>query len=100
MKYFFGQVPHQDVDMFGEDGLFEYNGDFYYNMVEFGTNPGGEEDLVIADTVGRLVPVSIDHIGTLIQVLQDIQNTLDEVETGKSAHAAIFDENEIRTFEW
>jgi len=100
MKYFFGQVPAEDVNMFGDEGLFEYNGDSYYNMVEFGTNPGGTDDLVIADSIGRLVPVSIEHIGTLIQVLEDIQETLSMIEAGKAAEAAIFDEDEIRVFEW
>jgi len=100
MKYFFGQVPAQDVKMFGDEGLFEYDGDFYYNWVEFGTNPGGADDLVIADTVGRLVPVSIEHIGTLIEVLEDIQATLDQVKAGKAAEVSIFNPDEIRTFEW
>ena len=100
MKYYFGQVPSQDVEMFGDEGLFEYSGDYYYNMVEFGTNPSGDEDLVISDSVGRLVPVSIDHMGTLIEVLQDIQETLDAVQNGKNAHEAIFNPEEIRVLEW
>ena len=100
MKYFIGQVPGQDVDMFGDEGLYEYGGDSYYNMVEFGTNPGGTEDFVITDTVGRSIPISIEHIGILIEVLQDIQATLDMIESGKAAEAAILNPDEIRTFEW
>ena len=100
MKYFIGQVASEDLDMHGTDGLFEYAGDCYYNMVEFGTNPGGAEDFVISDTCGRAVPISIEQLSVLIQTLQDIQETLEAIETGKAAQIAIFDEDEIRTFEW
>ena len=100
MKYFIGQVPSQDVDMFGDEGLFEYSGDYYYNMVEFGTNPGSTEDFVISDTAGRSIPLSIEHLSVIIQALEDIQDTLNTIEAGKAAEASIIDENEIRTFEW
>lgn len=100
MKYFIGQVASEEMDTIGEDGLFEYGGDYYYNMVEFGTNPGGAEDFVISDTCGRSVPISIEQLAVLIETLQDIQETLAAIENGKAAQAAIFDEDEIRTFEW
>lgn len=100
MKYYFGQVPNEDVEMFGDEGLFEYCGDLYYNMVEFGTNPGGQEDFVIADSVGRSIPISIEHINGLIQVLEDIQSTMYAIESGKAAQEALFNADEIRVLEW
>lgn len=99
MKYYFGQIPAGDADMFGDE-LFVDAGDAYYGMVEFGTNPGGIDDFVISDTAGRSIPLSIDHIDTIIQVLEDIKNTLDQVQTGKDALVAIYNPDEIRTFEW
>lgn len=100
MRFFIGKVPARDVEMFGEEGLFEYDGDLYYNMIEWGTNPGGAEDFMISDAVGRRIPVSTDHLGYLIEALQDIQNTLDTIEAGKNAEAAIYSNDEVRTFEY
>jgi hypothetical protein len=100
MKYYFGQVPSEDVQMFGEDDLFEYNGDYYYNQLEVGTTPGGMEDFTITDTVGRSVPLSTDHLDTLIQVLQDIQENIEAIKNGKRIEEMIFDATEIRTVEW
>lgn len=99
MKYFIGQVPAIDVINFGTDDLFEYGGDYYYNVIEFGTNPGGMEDFVISDTVGRSLPISIEHISVLIEALEDIQGSLESIQVGKNAEEFI-NSNEIRTLEW
>jgi len=99
MKYFIGQVPATDVINFGTEDLFEYNDDYYYNTIEFGTNSGGMEDFVISDTVGRSVPISIEHINVLIEALQDIQESLEAIQAGKNAEEFI-NSDEIRTLEW
>jgi hypothetical protein len=99
MKYFIGQVAAEDIRDFGVDGLFEYGGDYYYNVIEFGTNAGGMEDFVISDTAGRSIPLSTEHISTLIEILTDIQESLEAIETGKNTQEFI-NSNEIRIFEW
>ena len=44
---------------------------FYYG-VEFGSNPGGFEDLVIYDGIGRSLPVDIESVPALIRTLQQV----------------------------
>lgn len=74
MKINFAQVPDTDVDMFGDDGLFgpDSNGDFYYNFVEFGTNPGGFDEVAIIDGCDRYMPIAVEHIPELIRALAEV----------------------------
>jgi len=73
MKINFAQVPAEDVDTFGDDGLFgpDEGGNFYYNYVEFGTNAGGMEEVAIADGCGRYMPIAVDNIPELIKALSE-----------------------------
>ncbi len=73
MKYYFGKVPAQDVNAFGDEGLFEHEGAYFYNQLEIGSNPGGAEDFVISDTAGRSIPIATDMIPELARVLLDIK---------------------------
>ncbi len=71
MKINFAQVPHEDIDMFGEDNLFgpDESGEFYYNFVEYGTNPGGTDEVAIVDGCNRYMPIAVDNIPDLIVAL-------------------------------
>lgn len=71
MKINFAQVPHQDVDVFGDNNLFgpDESGNFYYNYVEFGTNPGGTDEVAIVDGCDRFMPIAVDSIPDLINAL-------------------------------
>lgn len=73
MKINFAQVPHQDIDTFGDDNLFgpDDTGNFYYNYVEFGTNPGGTEEVAITDGCNRYMPITVEHIPDLISALAE-----------------------------
>lgn len=77
MKIYFSQVPHEDIDTFGDEGLLGPNkaGDFFYNQVEFGTNPGGLDEVAISDGVGRYMPLCVETIPQLIQALEFFYNT-------------------------
>lgn len=77
MKIYFSQVPHEDIDTFGDEGLLGPNeaGDFFYNQVEFGTNPGGIEEVAISDGCDRYIPISVDTIPELIEALTVFYNT-------------------------
>lgn len=74
MKINFAQVSHEDVDTFGDDGLFGPNedGEFFYNTVEFGTNAGGLDEVAIHDTAGRYMPITVEHIPGLIAALHEV----------------------------
>jgi hypothetical protein len=71
MKIYFNQVPDADVEFFGDSGIFGPNDadNFFYNYVEFGSNPGGIEEVMIADGCDRGVPLNMDAIPDLIQAL-------------------------------
>lgn len=100
MKFLIGQVSTQDLEMFGDEGHFEHDGDLFYNMVEIGTNPGGIDDFVISDSIGRSVPLSTEHLSEIISALTNIQSYLETINEGKLAEAAIY-EDEIHThFHW
>lgn len=81
MKYFFGQ----ELDTCGIDTDLMFTtkeGDAFYYQVEFGTNAGGTDDIVIADNIGRAVPVSVDALPSLIIILTQvlkINSILEEV---------------------
>lgn len=100
MKFLIGQVPQQDLATFGDEGLFEHDGDLFYHQVEIGTNPGGIEDLVISDGIGRSVPVSTEHLHELINALTSIQNYLETVNEGKLAEAGLYEDEVHYTVSW
>lgn len=98
MKINFAQVTPADVDTFGEQGLFgpDTSGNYYYNYVEFGTNPGGTEEVAIGDGCDRSIPLTIDSIPELIvalgecykiaKVLESSQRIQDYVSTDTQAY--------------
>ena len=98
MKYLFAQVQPQDVDMFGRDGLFEADGEYFYNQVEIGTNPGGMEDFTISDTCNRSVPLSVDSIDALIEVLQEIKASIETIQNGEAMLQAMFNNEYPQVF--
>jgi hypothetical protein len=99
MKYYFGKVPAQDVNTFGDDGLFEHDGTYYYNQLEIGSNPGGYEDFVISDTCGRSIPISTDMIPGLARVLLDIKLMMGTIEEADALVADLADKEVVVVFE-
>jgi len=72
MKINFARVSYEELDFFTESNMFgpDENGDFYYNYVEFGTNSGGTEEVVIVDGCARYMPIPVEHIPELIEALK------------------------------
>ena len=72
MKIYFNQVPDSDVQDFGDSGLFGPNDsdNFFYNYVEYGSNPGGLEEVMIADGCDREIPINMEAIPDLVRALQ------------------------------
>lgn len=99
MKYFIGKVPAEDLEVFGTGDLFEHEGNYYYNSVEFGSNPGGTDDFVISDTCGRSIPLSTDLINALIGTLVDIRCTMHAIEGAQELEECLEDPHCIHTFE-
>lgn len=74
MRIFIGEASAQDMEVFGTDGLIENQGSFYSLEVEYGSNPGGTEDVVIRDGCGRSIPVSVQDVFALCKALSECSN--------------------------
>ena len=70
MNIYFGAVKKSEVE--DEDGMFVSddapNHMFYYG-VEYGTNPGGTDEVLIFDGIDRSVPIDIENVPALISAL-------------------------------
>lgn len=98
MKYYFGKVPAQDVTAFGDEGLFEHEGEYFYNQLEIGSNPGGTEDFVISDTCGRSIPLATEMIPELARVLLDIKLMMGTISEAEALQEDLADSEIIVTF--
>jgi hypothetical protein len=54
-----------------QDGAFQVLDKHFYNFVEFGTNPGGLDEVAIVDGCGRYIPICMNDVPDLIAALQD-----------------------------
>lgn len=84
MKFYFGQVPERDVETFGAEGLYYNEDNYYYYCVEFGSNPGGVDDIVLRDTAGRMVPVATQYMLELATILAECNNIYCELENARA----------------
>lgn len=75
MKINFGKVPHQHLDEFSDGNYYgpDQQGNFYYFQAEFGSNPGGTEDVLISDTCGRQLPIGVSEIPSTIKMLAEVR---------------------------
>jgi hypothetical protein len=95
MKFYFGEVPEQDATEFGIDSLFEKDGSYYYYCVEYGSNPGGFDDIMISDTCNREVPVSVENLQNLVSILQECMALSMEVAESVELVKDLEDNNKI-----
>lgn len=75
MNIYFGRANEDEFDisdLFEVDEHGETN--YYYNGVEFGTNPGGVEEVRIFDTCNRSIPICVESIPELVAALQHCWN--------------------------
>lgn len=73
MKMYFSKADQND---FG--GVFEVNGNRFYNCVEFGSNPGGIEEVLISDSSDRAVPIYMGDLPALKAIIDDILENFDK----------------------
>lgn len=84
MKIYYGlNTDADELDMFGTSGLLEFEDNYFSGAVEFGTNPGGLEDVTISDGCGRSIPISIAYVPQLISVLKEMQAIHEEISEGE-----------------
>jgi hypothetical protein len=97
MKIYFSQVPHDDIDNFGDEGLLGPNkdGEFFYNQVEFGTNPGGIDEVTISDGCNRSIPICVDTIPDLMTALAQCYNMKRMIDFGDNVTAVAESNEEV-----
>lgn len=72
MKFLINKISQEDINAFGSDGYLEADsGDFYSYQVEFGTNPGGLDEVAISDGCDRYIPVAIENVPGIIAALRE-----------------------------
>jgi hypothetical protein len=75
MRIYFAEADMSDDEFeYHLEGAFKYRGKYYWNYVEFGTNAAGTEEFVIHDGCERLMPLCVDKIDDLIDVLEQVRN--------------------------
>lgn len=88
MKFLINKISKQDLNEFGSDGYLEAdNGDFYSYQVEFGTNPGGLDEVALSDGCDRYVPVAIENVPGIIAALQEAYSLHREISMAESLKA-------------
>jgi len=85
MKIYVGQVAQDEVDEFGEEGLIgpNFDGNYFGQYVEYGTNPGGLDEIAIGDGCNRMVPITIETLPDLIAALQEVQSNVQKITEAK-----------------
>lgn len=89
MKTFFSPCASVDADDIQGQGVFSVADKYFYNYVEFGTNPGGIDEVSIVDGCGRYMPVCIDDVPDLIAALQDMYQTAQEIALAERVLACV-----------
>lgn len=91
MKIYFGEINEHELEEWGTDGLLQRDGRYFSGAVEFGSNSGGIDDVVISDGCGRSIPLSVEHLkqiavafnecGTIYNEIVDAQRLQEEVQS-------------------
>lgn len=84
MKIYFNQVADSDVEFFGDSGLFgpNENDNFFYNYVEYGSNPGGLDEVAIVDGCDRMIPLNMEAIPDLVRALEKAYDMWAQIKFG------------------
>lgn len=82
MKINFAQVSPEELDYFGSDELFKSTDGtkYFYFTAEYGTNPGGMDEVAIHDGCNRYMPIAVDNIPDMIKALQELHSIAKEIE--------------------
>lgn len=83
MKIYFSQAKLDEYTDITEVFCSESSGPYYWNYVEYGTNPGGLDEVAIHDTVGRFIPISIDSLDELIYALNRVKEISNDINRGE-----------------
>jgi hypothetical protein len=95
MKINFALVPDENLEFDGTEHLFgpDDYGNYFYNTVEFGTNPGGLDEVTIHDTCERYMPISIEAIPELVKALQECYQIAHHLKAAEEVQEAVLAED-------
>lgn len=86
MNIYFGRAPADEFDF---SDLFKVKRndevEHYYQAVEFGTNPGGTDEVRIYDTCNRSIPIAVETIPELVEALNHCYNMHEKLRDAKAA---------------
>lgn len=102
MKIFFGAVDYDPSEADASE-LFltkEEPTKYFYYQLEWGTNAGGMDDVMLRDTCGREVPISIDHIENLIDALARVRDLNNDIRRGESVKEEVEGDTEETVTSW
>lgn len=71
MQIYFGAVPQDQV--FDADAMFVSEQDddnYFYYGIEYGSNPGGKDEVLVYDGLDRMVPIDIESVPAMIRALE------------------------------
>lgn len=95
MKAYFSKHDNE----FYLDNSFEYDGAHFENCVEFGSNPGGLDEFVISDATGRSIPLCIEDIDDLINILEHIKISSCQIDHYEQVINNILNDDYIVTYD-
>lgn len=101
MKIYFGLNDKND-EWFEDSGSFLCDADnqYYYNYVEFGTNPGGMDEVAIHDGCERMIPIALEHLDQLIEALTRVKELNNEIQAGQAAEELVQGNSEEAILGW
>lgn len=97
MQIYFGQVPETACSP--DDTVFVIKDDNYldpqafYYALEYGSGPGGTDDIMIYDTVGRRVPIDVNSIPELMLALEEVLKISETIANGEKLSKQVADES-------
>jgi hypothetical protein len=94
MKIYFGSQEQDSV--LDDDGMFYTSTEpdhYFYYGVEFGSNPGGVNEVTIFDGCERTVPIDIESIPALIEALQRCYSMHEQLEEAEQLKLNLEDDN-------
>jgi hypothetical protein len=81
MHTYFGKISKEEFqDLEPSEVFVDKNGDCYWYMAEITEN----DELVISDTVGRMIPFNLESLEPLLEILESVVAYTDRIETAEN----------------
>jgi hypothetical protein len=82
-NYYFHRVTKDMLEMTGEEGLFSFGGEYWFYKMEVNYEDGC---IRIYDTVGRMLPIDLDTVNTMLGALTMVDSTKEAIKMAETMH--------------